>query len=215
MGLRMKKSCLPVNENMDLEVIVRTYIMQIRPRAKAELDWFRNQPTLVSAIGYAGLAINCTGKRCAHHRRLKRYAHQRRLKRKTLLQAKKVLLTNTQEIEKAKTFDELFTLIESLVLNINGIGELYVYDTSLRIGAKLGLLPTKVYLHRGTREGAKNLNIGIKGNTKSIEVSSLPPEFQLIKPHEIEDALCIFKDDFVKTDVDVTLEMILKRCRCN
>jgi hypothetical protein len=120
----------------------------------------------------------------------------------------KVLLKNVKVIEKAKTFDNLFNLIERLVLDINGIGELYVYDTSLRIGAKLGLLPTKVYLHRGTRKGAKNLNlsIGIKGNTKSIEVLSLPPEFQLIEPHEIEDVLCIFKDDFVKTDVDITLE---------
>jgi len=58
----------------------------------------------------------------------------------------------TSEI-KVRNFDELYELIEKLVGNINGTGELYIYDTSLRIGAKLGIEPNKIYLHRGTREG--------------------------------------------------------------
>ena len=193
---------------MKLKAIVRTYIEHIRPLAEDELNCFRDQPTLISAVENAALAIN---------NEQKRYSHQRRLKKTTLEQAKMVLLKNIEMVEQAKTFDELFTLIELLLEPIHGIGELYVYDTTLRIGAKRGLLPAKVYLHRGTRIGAKNLKLGeiIKGGTKSIDISSLPPEFQLLEPHEIEDVLCIFKDDLRDFQGDIGSKEMIKRSRCN
>lgn len=76
---------------------------------------------------------------------------------------------------------------------VSGSDELYVYDTTLRIGAKLGLLPKKVYLHAGTRVGAKAL--GFDGNARTLEISVLPKELRQLEPHEIEDALCIFKSE--------------------
>ena len=39
------------------------------------------------------------------------------------------------------------------------MGELVVYDTALRIGARFGLEPEKVYVHRGTREGVRKLGL--------------------------------------------------------
>ncbi|MDD2694296.1 MAG: hypothetical protein PHD58_00035 [Anaerolineales bacterium] len=164
--------------------IVRTYISQIRPRAKAELGWFREQPTLNSAIGLASLAINSQGKR---------YSHQRRLKKANLQRAKLTLLANSRNLKECREFEELFKVIEMLLEPISGIGELYVYDTALRIGAKLGLLPKKVYLHAGTRAGAKAL--GFDGKARALEISALPKEFRQLEPHEIEDVLCIFESE--------------------
>jgi len=100
------------------------------------------------------------------------------------------------EIATAKTFDHLHNTIEKLVGNISGIGELYIYDTALRIGAKLGLEPDKIYLHRGTREGAKYL--GLNFEKKYLEITEVPAELRTLKPREIEDVLCIYKDQFKK-----------------
>ena len=54
--------------------------------------------------------------------------------------------------------------------------ELYCYDTALRIGAKLGLKPDKVYLHRGTRVDARRLGLPTEGAT--LEMSALPEGLQ-------------------------------------
>jgi len=42
---------------MSIKAIARTYIEKIRPRAQAELDYFREQPSLELAIERAALAI--------------------------------------------------------------------------------------------------------------------------------------------------------------
>jgi hypothetical protein len=74
------------------------------------------------------------------------------------------------------------------------VGELMVYDTALRIGAFLKLEPVSVYLHAGTKTGAKALGLTVSGK-KNINVTDLPKEFRKLKPHEIEDCLCIYKDN--------------------
>ncbi|MBE0408658.1 MAG: hypothetical protein IBX69_02875 [Anaerolineales bacterium] len=109
-------------------------------------------------------------------------------------------MVNSNTLAQSNSFDELFLLIESRVGGIHGIGELYIYDTSLRIGAKLGLLPTKMYLHAGTRRGTRAL--GFQGETRTLEVSQLPGELQQPPPHEIEDVFCIFKDKLQAVGVD-------------
>jgi hypothetical protein len=62
-----------------------------------------------------------------------------------------------------------------MIRPIPGIGELAVYDTALRIGARLGLEPAKVYLHAGTRAGAKALGLAYGGRT--IELAELPADY--------------------------------------
>ncbi len=71
--------------------------------------------------------------------------------------------------------------------------KLTVYDTAHRIGRYLGVEPNRVYLHAGTMEGAKAL--GFKGNRSFLMRRQLPKEFRTPKPYEIEDCLCIYKDD--------------------
>ena len=72
-------------------------------------------------------------------------------------------------------------------------GKLASYDTSLRIGAHRGLWPRWVYLHTGTRTGAKALNLDISG--VSLEVSDLPGPLRRLQPYEVEDFLCIYKQN--------------------
>jgi len=193
-------------ETMRPEAIIRTYITTIRPRANEELDWFRQQPTLSEAIRLAALAVNSKGKR---------YSHQRRLGKTVLEQARDILLENEKAIEACRDqdFNDLFTLLEQLLAPINGLGELYVYDTALRIGAKIGLLPRRVYLHAGTRVGAKAL--GFDGKAKTIEVSQLPDWLHQLEPHEIEDVLCIFKDKLTRAPERAMTEEFIKRSWCS
>ena len=131
---------------MKLTSIVRKYDRNYRRHVQDELQRFESQPSLQRAIEYAALAINSRGKR---------YSHQRRLKRKTLEQALEVLLEHKRQLSKAKHFDDVFYIVETALEDVFGVGELYIYDTSLRIGANLGLSPSKIYLHAGTRVGAR------------------------------------------------------------
>jgi len=188
---------------MKLKAIARTYIRRIRPRAQAEIDWFTHQPSLDAAIEKAALAINSQGKR---------YSHQRRLKKPALKQALRALLDESGAIKQVRNFDELFRLIGAAVKPISGIGELYVYDTSLRIGAKLNLLPTIVYLHAGTRLGARAL--GLDYSAVTLKVSALPTEFRILDPHELEDVLCIFKDELKTASAVPIARDIVKHSWC-
>jgi hypothetical protein len=167
-----------------LNAIVHTYLRRIRPRAQSELDWFAHQPSLHAAIRTAALAVNSCGKR---------YSHQRRRTKLALERARGALSKRARAMEKADDFSELFDLIDATLEPIPGLGELYVYDTALRIGAKLNLFPDKVYLHAGTRIGARALGLRAAA---TLDMSELPREFRALKPHEIEDVLCIFKDEF-------------------
>lgn len=188
---------------MKPEAIIRTYITQIRPRANEELDWFRQQPTLSKAIRLATLAVSSKGKR---------YSHQRRLSKTTLEQAQDILLENEERIGQSQNFDDLFIFLEQLLSPVKGLGELYIYDTALRIGAKIGVSPERVYLHAGTRIGAKAL--GFDGRMKTLEVSQLPEWLQQLQPHEIEDVLCIFKDKLKAREQAMPKELI-RRSWCS
>jgi hypothetical protein len=187
-----------------LNAITRTYIRKIRPRAQAEIDWFAHQPSLDAAIEKAALAVNSRGKR---------YSHQRRLTKAALREALGNLLEESDAMEQARDFDTLLRLIGAVVKPIHGIGELYVYDTSLRIGAKLNLFPTRVYLHAGTKVGARAL--GLDGSAATLRVSALPREFRTLEPHEVEDVLCIFKDELKTTTAATKPRDSPKRSWCH
>jgi hypothetical protein len=70
---------------------------------------------------------------------------------------------------------------------IPGIGDLTVYDTAIRIAAHRGLSPRRVYLHAGTRDGARAL--GVPRDRAWV----MPRELRRLRPMEIEDCLCIYK----------------------
>lgn len=177
---------------MNLKVFVRHYKANYRPNKENEFDWFENQPSFESAVTNAAEAKD---------ENAKRYSHQRRIKGISINNAKAELLENIDNLEKSDSFHSLWLLMNRLIKPINGIGELYVYDAALRIGAFLKLYPEKVYLHAGTRTGAKRLKIK-KSNKDWIELDELPKEFQELPMNEVEDILCIYKDDFMSEKID-------------
>jgi hypothetical protein len=170
---------------MKLATTVRHYISTYRRLKQAELDWFRRQPSLEAAIKVAAKAENEQGLR---------YSHQYRITRKAMQEAERILLENHDYLRKCKSFHELWQLISKILSTISGIGELYIYDTALRIGAYLNILPERVYLHAGTRTGAKAFGITSR-RIEWLDVDELPAPLKELPPHEVEDILCIYKGD--------------------
>jgi hypothetical protein len=170
-------------KELDLEGVKQDYVLRIRPAAQGELDWFRRQPTLLAAVELAAMATNSRGKK---------YSHQTRIKKHALRKARAVLVANLDRLRGCRDFDQLFGFLDRLLEPIHGIGELYVYDTALRLGTKLGLAPGKVYLHAGTRVGARALGLATKA--KVLEIADIPKPWRGLSPHEVEDILCIYKE---------------------
>ncbi len=172
---------------MDLSQLTRHYIIFHRKHSDDELEWFRNQSSLEAAIECAALALDSRGKR---------FSHQTRIKHESLQQANVALSATIGDLGQCQTFDELLNTIQCSLQHIQGLGELYCYDTALRIGARLGLFPQRVYLHSGTRDGTKIPGLDYKA--RAIETSELPSELQCLAPHELEDFLCIYKNKLAR-----------------
>ena len=119
----------------------------------AERKRFRTQRDLGSAIELAALAITSDGQK---HR------HQWRIGNAAMKRASEMLASGAAALASASSFDMLHDRVGALVGAIHGIGKLYVYDIAFRIGAYLGLDPDRVYLHAGTRTGAKNLGLNVR-----------------------------------------------------
>src|SRR5689334_5588626 len=94
------------------------------------------------------------------------------------------------ELKRCKNFDEILTLVKNS--RVPGFGQLAIYDTALRIGHCTGKLPEKVYLHAGTRVGARFYKIA-HANEDYILPEELPKELQDMPPHDVEDFLCIYE----------------------
>lgn len=171
---------------MGLELIVQDYVQRYRESAREELEWFRSQPDLASAVDVAARAVNREGKR---------YSHQYKIKAGSISAARKRLGANLNRIETAQNFGVLVRTVQDILRPTDGVAELYVYDTALRIGAYLGHLPKQIFLHAGTRDGARALKL--PADERFLYVSEMPDALRVLEPFEIEDVLCIYKDRFV------------------
>ena len=185
-GFRCAPSWFDNEANLNsLGRIVQHYIKKYRPDARRELESFRRAKSLREAIQHAGMAINFDSDK---------FPHQWRLSDSALQKATTELTKVIHKIKVCRKFQDLIGLVQSTAGAVKGIGELYVYDTSLRIGAHLGVYPDEVYLHRGTRVGATALRLIV--DRPSIPVNEFPRELRQLEPHEIEGVLCIYKARF-------------------
>jgi hypothetical protein len=156
-------------------------------RGQEERQGFANEPTLEAAVSRAGLAQHYDEKR----ERWVRYVHQHRIRARVLKVARKRLIA--APLAGCQSFHDLFLQVEKEIGSVRGVGELLVYDTAFRIGAKLGLEPDRVYLHSGTRVGARRL--GLHTRAPWVERADLPLQLRCLPPWQVEDILCIYKDD--------------------
>lgn len=167
---------------MTLDEIVNDYIRIQRPYTGREMLDFANEPSPSAAIRRAALCELKNGKR---------HDHQRRIPKWLLEQVEAKLQAIRRKLANAADFDALHRLVENEIGGMKGIGALTVYDISHRIGAYFRKAPERVYLHAGVRVGARAL--GISGD--SFDPKILPKPFARLAPSEIEDCLCIYKDD--------------------
>ncbi len=165
-----------------LRGIVRHYIAHHRERERRHLEHYAGRPSALDAIEKAALALGPDGRR---------HPHQRRVPGQVLNAAARRL--GQADVHSTGSFAELHHLVEQTIGDMHGIGPLTVYDTAQRIGAYLDLYPERVYLHAGTREGARAL--GLDRHRAALEMQELPEALRELEPYEVEDVLCIYKDE--------------------
>jgi hypothetical protein len=174
-----------------LRAIIRHYLIHYQPEHEHELTWFRNQGSLEDAIRLAAHAEDDQGHR---------YSHQRRIKSRSIREAFRVLVDAHDDLQRCSSFHELWSLIGSYLAPIDGVRELYTYDTAVRLGAHLRLSPEKVYLHAGTRTGAKNFGLLSQTNApkKWLEPTALPAPLRKLSASGVENLLCIYKAELAQ-----------------
>ncbi|MFA6584248.1 MAG: hypothetical protein WCS77_08125 [Elusimicrobiaceae bacterium] len=109
----------------------------------------------------------------------------------------KNLKNEKTHIKQCKNFEEILSEVRN---NISGEKPLYKYDVALRLGANIGHMPKMVYLHAGTEKGARNL--GFQHATQTLikndfDKHNLSCLWSSLKPYQIEDFLCIYKECFL------------------
>jgi hypothetical protein len=188
-GVPSVDSCeTPSNEQLrTLADIVEHYVREKRPLVNRERAFFKKL-SFDKAVEFAGLAKRADGKR---------HSHQRRLKQKVLDKCERRLQQVSKELAQSQSFAELHNVIKGRIGEIVGVGVLTVYDMANNIGANLGLEPEEVYLHAGTRKGAKLVGLGLRQHKLPRNV--FPKELQRLKPREIEDCLCSYADHIART----------------
>jgi hypothetical protein len=162
--------------------IVRHFVRHKRWRLREELEWFATQPTFQQALVQAAHARGSDGKRLSHRRRLLKHV---------IPESYAILRTHASALQQCTSFDGLIQLIERLLGNVDRAGDLYFYDTALRVGAFMGHLPTRVFLQTGAWEGARRMIPGIRG--PSVPLSCFPEPYHALAPYEMENALCVYK----------------------
>jgi hypothetical protein len=166
-----------------LEELVNEYLAR-RNACADDLAFYREAPTWREAVERATTAewLNAKGE-------VKRHPHQRRIPEASLRQATRIL--KKADLQSAKNFDDLHNRIEHATRNVWKFKALTIYDTAHRIGAcmKPRLRPKCIYLHRGTRQGARALGLG-HGKDK-LAMSELPPAIRRrMNAEQAEDFLC-------------------------
>jgi hypothetical protein len=157
-----------------------------------ELKWFTGQSSLRKAVARASIARSMRGQRLSH---------QRCVSRQALFLAHNALTRNLAQIRNCVSFVDIHTLVDSLTRPIKGIGSVYIYDTALRIAHHHTFtqahLPVCVYLHSGSLEGARNIQI-LKHLHPRRPTAQLPTSFphpiSTLAAFEIENLLYVYRD---------------------
>lgn len=167
--------------------IIRRYQVLRKNNPDKHVEHCSSQSELWKAIEQAALSRDANGKR---------HPHQYRLKKVDLELFANNLIAIEHKISASTTFNALHELVESA--SCDGIGSLTIYDTTHRIGAHptLNLKPNLIYLHAGTKTGARNL-LKRKITERFLNLEDLPTGLIAhgLTASELEDILCIYKEE--------------------
>jgi len=149
-----------------------------------ELARFFKSLSFTAAIEYAASGVS-------PHRKI--HPHQRKIGVKRLRQSAAMLKKHIPVIRKAKSFADLFIVTEAIKSYMKGLGDLWSYDTALRMAFNRGktFYPRAVYVQESSMKSVKKIfsRILIKGRVLPMKV--LPKEMQVLKPFEAENFLSI------------------------
>lgn len=173
---------------LSFEDVARDYLETRALNVESEMAWFAS----------ASLTLTATIERaCTSVINGALHSHQQRpfgIWPQAPKGAATALKSLESKIAAAHDFAELHTIICTALAPVTGFGPVAYYDTARRIGERLRpkLMPMEVFLHAGTREGARALNLPT--NRDRLSVRELPEVFQLLlTPAQAEDALCIYR----------------------
>lgn len=161
----------------------------------AVLDFYGDLPNWVAAVEEAGkFHFDASGKIHPHQRRVSKLARK---------QFALDLQNHQAVIYNSADFEKLFDNIEKFCKK-SGIAELTIYDTAMRLGAFLekhkggSFKPQKVFLHRDSMTGAKKLfrRGEIAKPCGRMSLSAFAKCFPNKETWEVEEILCIYKDNF-------------------
>jgi len=126
---------------------------------------------------------------------LKINSHQYRIGRKKGKVASEELFKYIDEIKHCESFEGIFEITERVRRSILGLGDLWSYDTALRIGFNLGFRPSRVYVQRGVVKGVRKLLEGYLPKGRSLPLSVFPDVLHQFEPYVVENFLCIYGKD--------------------
>lgn len=174
----------PPEQPLDsLQAIVDDYRKNYGHRVQSEAEYFGDKrQTIEEAVRRAARSELIDGSL---------HDHQRRPGRLMMRACAGILAGHEEALRVVEDFAELHARVAHILSETGGVGEMIVYDIAERIGWYLGLKPDVVYLHRGTRDGARVLRPGLRGRT--IKVSDLPSELAQLSAAHLENLLCICK----------------------
>jgi hypothetical protein len=163
-----------------LEELVRRFLSKRGSAIDESVALVKRQPTLRAAVVTAVLAC---------HPDMKKHSHQFRIPMSRMRATLRSVLKHTKEIAAAKNFDQLHEIVRRC--RTFGYGELAVYDAAHRIGAYRRITPTIIYLHRGTRDGARSLGLDVSSGVARMH--ELPRALRRLTAAQAEDFLCMYK----------------------
>jgi hypothetical protein len=177
--------CVRSNHKLTtLREVVADYRRFHAPVAQAETSFYRRLPH-TEAVARAARAERPDGKR---------HDHQRRIPRQAIHAVAKAL--DGVDFRGLRKFSKLYQDLAARMRRIKGIGPLFVYDATTRIGANLRLEPASVYVHAGVKKGVRAL---IRGHLPSnVAPSEFPAPLSDCTAAELEDLLCIFGPTLLK-----------------
>jgi hypothetical protein len=149
-----------------------------------EFERFFKSLSFHSAIEYAASGVT-------PHRKI--HPHQRGIGVKQLRQSAVLLKKYTQDIRKANSFANLFIITEAVRSELKGLGDLWSYDTALRMAFNRGktFYPQAVFVQRTVLKGIKKIFSKMPMKQRALPLKIFPRELRSLKPFEIENFLSV------------------------
>jgi hypothetical protein len=120
--------------------------------------------------------------------------HQRRIGVKRLQRSAEIQVKRLPQIRNARSFADLFMITVEVRLQMRGLGDLWSYDTALRIAFNRGasFYPQAVFVQRGVLKGVRKIFTRRPARGRTLPVDIFPKEMQRLQPFELENFLCVW-----------------------